>query len=79
MKFTFNPAPNLRQKQSTKRIMLELMLGLLAVFAFSVYFYYDEYGTDVALQCVLLMLISLAVALVTETLWALFTRQKQGT
>lgn len=76
MKFTFNPAPNLRQKQSTKRIMLELMLGLLAVFAFSVYFYYDEYGADVALQCVLLMVISLAVAFVTETLWALFTRQK---
>lgn len=31
MKFTFNASPNLRQSQSTKQIMLELMLGLLVV------------------------------------------------
>lgn len=76
MKFTFNPAPNLRQKQSTKRIMLELLLGLLAVYAFSVYFYFKDYGADVAMQCLMLMGVSLAVALITEIIWALITKQK---
>ena len=35
MKFTFSVSPNLHQKQSTKRIMLELMLGLAAVYVFA--------------------------------------------
>ena len=35
MKFNFKPSPNYRDGQSTGRIMGELTLGLLAVFAFS--------------------------------------------
>ena len=35
MKFTFHASPNLRQKQSTQQIMLELMIGLLGVCIFT--------------------------------------------
>lgn len=76
MKFTFNAAPNLRQKRSTKGIMLELMLGLLAVYVFSLFYYYKDHGIDVALQCLLLMAVALVVTFVTETLWAVVTKQK---
>ena len=50
MKFTFNASPNLRQSQSTKQIMLELMLGLLVVFGFSLVYYNSVYGMEYALQ-----------------------------
>lgn len=77
MKFIFNASPNLRQKQSTKRIMLELMLGLLVVFAFSLFYYNSTYGIDHALQAVKLMVVSLLTALVTESVWAYFTKKDQ--
>lgn len=76
MKFIFNASPNLRQKQSTKRIMLELMIGLLAVFAFSMFFYYEEYGAEVMTQGLILLATSLIVTFVCEILWALVTKQK---
>ena len=66
MKFNFNASPNLRQAQSTKRIMLELMIGLLVVFAFSLVYYNNAWGMDYAMQAVKLMVVSLVVALVTE-------------
>ena len=50
MKFTFNVSPNLRQRQSTKRIMFELMLGLAAVYLFALVYYYTAYGMRYALQ-----------------------------
>ena len=40
MKFTFSVSPNLHQKQSTKHIMLELMLGLAAVYVFALVYYF---------------------------------------
>ncbi len=75
MKFVFNASPNLRQKQSTKQIMLELMIGLLVVFAFSLFYYHQAYGMKYVMQAVKLLVISLAVALITETAWAFFMRK----
>lgn len=75
MKFTFSASPNLRQQQSTKRIMLELTIGLLAIYAFSLIYYMQSYGSEYMLQAVLLMATSLIVAMVTETAWAWITKQ----
>ena len=75
MKFVFNASPNLRQKQSTKQIMLELMIGLLVVFAFSLFYYHQVYGMKYAMQAVKLLVVSLVVALVTETAWAFFMKK----
>lgn len=75
MKFTFNVSPNLRQGQSTKRIMFELMLGLAVVYLFSLFYYFSEYGASYALQAVLLLLVALVVALVTESVFALVLKK----
>ena len=75
MKFTFNVSPNLRQQQSTKRIMFELMLGLAVVYLFSLVYYFAEYGSSYALQDVMLLLVSLAVALITESVFALVLKK----
>lgn len=75
MKFTFASSPNLRQKQSTKQIMFELMIGLLVVFAFSLVFYNAKYGSEYAIQAVKLMAVSILTALVTEVVWAFFTKK----
>lgn len=77
MKFTFNASPNLRHRQSTKQIMLELMIGLLIVFAFSLVYYQQVYGMKYMLQAVKLMVVSLLVALITETVWAFFMKKDQ--
>ncbi len=75
MKFTFNVSPNLRQQQSTKRIMFELMLGLAVVYLFSLVYYFAEYGSSYALQDVMLLLVSLVVALITESVFALVLKK----
>ena len=77
MKFAFNVSPNLRQKQSTKQIMLELMIGLLVVFAFSLFYYGTEYGSSYVLQAIKLLAVSVIVALLTEIAFAFFTRKGQ--
>ena len=74
MKFTFHASPNLRQKQSTQQIMLELMIGLLVVFAFSL-IYYNSF--DHMLQAIKLLAVSLLVAFVTELAWAFFMKKDQ--
>ena len=75
MKFTFNVSPNLRQGQSTKRLMFELMLGLAVVYLFSLFYYFSEYGASYALQAVLLLLVALIVALVSESVFALVLKK----
>ena len=55
MKFTFSVSPNLRQKQSTKRMMLELTIALLIVYAFSLFYYFKEFGSEYAIQALLMM------------------------
>ena len=77
MKFTFHASPNLRQKQSTQQIMLELMLGLLVVFAFSLIYYNQAWGFEHMLQAVKLRAVSLLVAFVTELAWAFFMKKDQ--
>lgn len=75
MKFVFNVSPNLRQKQSTKRMMLELCIGLLVVFAFSLFYYHQTYGMSYVLQALKLMIISILVAQITEIAYAYVTKK----
>ena len=75
MKFTFSVSPNLRQKQSTKRMMLELTIALLIVYAFSLFYYFKEFGSEYAIQALLMMATALGVTFVTEIAWALFKKE----
>ena len=50
MKYIFNVSPNLRQKQSTQKIMLELTIALLIVFGFSLAYYFQAYGMDYVIR-----------------------------
>ena len=76
MKFAFNASPNLRQSQSTKQIMLEVMIGLLVVFGFSLVYYYSAYGMGHVLQALKLLVVSLVVTFVTEVAFSYFTKKK---
>lgn len=76
MKFVFNVSPNLRQKQSTKSIMFELMIGLLVVFGFSLVYYGSTYGSSYVTQALLLMAVSLVTTVVAESAFAYVTRGK---
>lgn len=69
MKFTFKPSPNYRDKQSTQSIMIELMIGLLVVFAFGAFYYYSEFGVNYAIRAVLLLLTANVAAFLTEAVW----------
>ena len=75
MKFIYHASPNLRQKLSTKRIMLELMIALCAVYVFTLFYYYTRYDLERMLQAVMLLAVSLGTALLTEGVWALCTKQ----
>lgn len=76
MKFTFSVSPNLRQKQSTKQIMFELMLALLVVFGFSLIYYASAHGMKYMMQALLLMAVSLVTTFVTEIAFSYFKRGK---
>lgn len=77
MKFIDKVSPNYRDKDhSTVQIMGELVGGLLLVFAFSMLFYYMEYGIEYVIQGVWLLLTSVGVALLTETAYALARKRK---
>lgn len=75
MKFIYQASPNLRQKQSTKRIMLELMIALCVVYAFTLFYYYTRYDYDRMMQAILLLAVSMGTALITESIWALCIKQ----
>ncbi len=77
MKFVFNASPNLRQKLSTKRMMMELTIALLVVYAFSLFYYASnsDYGTAYVMQALILMATALVVTFVCEALWALFKKE----
>lgn len=77
MKFTFNVAPYMRQKTSTQKIMLELMIGLLVVFVFSLVYYQQAYGNSYMMQAIWLLVISILVAFVTEVAWSFFMKKGQ--
>ncbi|MDE6195601.1 MAG: RnfABCDGE type electron transport complex subunit D, partial [Erysipelotrichaceae bacterium] len=75
MKFLYSASPNLRGKLSTRKIMLELMIGLLVVYGFSLFYYFTEHGMAVALHSLILMATSLIVMAITEVGFAYFTKQ----
>lgn len=75
MKFTFKPSPNYRDTLSTGRIMAELCLGLLAVFAFSLFYYFTTFGTAYGLRAILLMITAIVASCGTEILWCIMTKK----
>ena len=76
MEIKFKTAPHIRQKLSTNGIMFHLTIGLLIVFAFGVYNVYSLYEHDMAYvtNALVLLATSVVVALVTEGVWALATK-----
>lgn len=79
MKFLTKVSPNNRDKDhSTQGVMTELTIGLLVVFAFSMVFYFQEYGMDYVIHGALLMVTAIAVALITEIVFALATKKNIG-
>ncbi len=67
MKVSFKKtSPNYRQSLSTVRIMNELTLGLLAVVAFSIFYFFNELGSDYGIKAISIYAVSVIVALVTE-------------
>lgn len=77
MKFTFKPSPNYRNEQSTGKIMMELTLGLLVVFAFSLVLYVTnaDYGVSYALRAIGLMASAVIAACATEAIWCLVAKK----
>ncbi|SJZ95080.1 RnfABCDGE type electron transport complex subunit D [Anaerorhabdus furcosa] len=75
MKFTFKPSPNYRDKQSTHSIMLELMIGLLVVFGFSVYYYFTEFGSQYGIRAIGLLATAMVAAFGTEAVWYAFSKK----
>ena len=64
MEFKFQAAPHYRQKLSTQRIMWDLTLGLLVVYAFGLYNAYTL-GSAYLTNAIVLMVTSVLVALIT--------------
>ena len=75
MKFNYSPAPNYRAPISTKRIMRDLLLGLLVVYLFSLYYYATHHGMNYLLQAVIIMVSSVAGCVLTEVVWALCNKK----
>ncbi len=76
MKFTFRVSPNSRGRQSTQGIMFELTLGLLAVYLFSLVYYYIEYDMSYVTHALILMATAVGVSLLTEYAWCLVLKKK---
>jgi Na+-translocating ferredoxin:NAD+ oxidoreductase subunit D len=76
MKFAYRVSPNAHDQDSTQRVMGELSLALLVVFAFGVgrYFFMADVKEPMTMlvQGLLMLLTSCTVAIVSEVLWALF-------
>ena len=75
MKFNYSPAPNYRSSNSTKRIMFELLLGLLVIYLFSLYSYATKYDMSYVLQAVVIMAASVGGCVLTEVAWALTVKK----
>lgn len=78
MKYVFNASPNYRDNVSTSRIMRDLTIGLLVVFAFGLVNQYMTYGMDNLIHSVLMMVAALVTTIVTEALWALACKKPVG-
>ena len=75
MKFNYSPAPNYRSTNSTKRIMFELLLGLIVIYLYSLFYYATNYGSEYVVQAVLIMAASLGGCMLTEIVWALVIKK----
>ena len=77
MKFTFKPSPNYRDSQSTQSIMRDLTIGLLVVFAFSLFYYVtgENLGVNYALRACGLLVTSVISAVVTEAIYFAFKKE----
>lgn len=76
MKFSFNPAPNYHSGSSTRRIMAELTVALLVVFAFAVYYQATTYGMGNVIHIVLMLVAAVASAILVEMIWAVLVVKK---
>ncbi len=77
MKFTFRPSPNYRQPLSTQRIMTELTIGIAVVLGYNVVYYFLNVGAAYGWHALSMILTSVAVAVITESLWAIFYAKKK--
>ena len=77
MKFTFKPSPNYRDSLSTQGIMRDLTIGLLVVFAFTLFHYAtgENLGVSYAIRAVGLLATSIISAEVTEAIYFVITKQ----
>ncbi len=76
MKFTFKPSPNMHSGQTTKSIMMELTIGLMVVFGFSVFYYFKEFGASYGLRAIGLLIVAVVSAVATEWIWFSIRKQK---
>lgn len=70
MKFKLNPSPNYHCGASTRNIMMELTVALLVVFAFGLFHQFTTHGMANVIHVCILMLSSVATAVIAEMLWA---------
>ena len=70
MKFAFHVSPNLQSSNSTQKIMRNLTIGLLIVFAASDIYYFVRWGAAFGLQALLLLGCSLITTFVCEAIFA---------
>lgn len=75
MKYVFNASPNYRDNISTDRIMLDLTIGLLVVFAFGLYNQYVTYGMANVMNAIYMLVASVVSVLVTESIWAVVCKK----
>lgn len=75
MTLKYKVGPHYRQKLSTKTIMWQLTLALLVVYAFGLWKAL-ALGQAYFLNALILLVVSLSVALLTEALYAFFTKQQ---
>ena len=78
MKITLKrTSPNYRQKLSTPIIMRDLTIAILALVAFSLY-YYSTVGTDYLLKAISIYAVSVTVAMLTEFVYFYVSKKKEA-
>lgn len=75
MQIKYRANSNIRDNLSTQQIMLHLTIGLLVVYAFGLYNAFTM-GKAYLVNAVILMVVAIVCALVTELIWALVTKEK---
>lgn len=70
MKFALNPAPYMRSKRTTRNIMLELSIALVAVWIASIIYNFTV-SSDNGLMAIVLGVVSVLVSVVCEAIWFL--------